>query len=184
MAETDAPQASAKPAETGPEAAPSAGRVFLVVVDESPELKLAIRYACVRARKTNGRVAMVHVTAPEDMQEWIGVSRLIKEESRQQAEALISALEGADEAMMFGSGMAAATAVFMALEKPTHIVASQVMYWGFRSWLRDNAEQFPDGIPQRITFLLDRLDEREARIAELEALVARLLRCIAYGECG
>src|SRR4029077_8137936 len=29
------------------------------------------------------------------------------------------------------------TAVFMALEKPTHIVASQVMYWGFRSWLRD-----------------------------------------------
>ena len=55
----------------------------------------------------------------------------------QQAEALISALEGADEAMMFGSGMAAATAVFMALDKPTHIVASQVMYWGFRSWLKD-----------------------------------------------
>ena len=32
---------------------------------------------------------MLHVTAPEDMQEWIGVSRLIKEESRQQAEALM-----------------------------------------------------------------------------------------------
>jgi cystathionine gamma-synthase len=27
--------------------------------------------------------------------------------------------------------------VFLALEKPTHIVASQVMYWGFRAWLRD-----------------------------------------------
>ena len=38
---------------------------------------------------------------------------------------------------MFGSGMAAATAVFLALEKPTHIVASQVMYWGFRAWLHD-----------------------------------------------
>jgi len=88
MAETDAPQT--KPAEPAQEAAaPSAGRVFLVVVDESPELKLAIRYACVRARKTNGRVAMVHVTAQEDMQEWIGVSRLIREESRQQAEALM-----------------------------------------------------------------------------------------------
>jgi len=84
MAETDAPQTGA-----AAEATPSAGRVFLVVVDESPELKLAIRYACVRARKTNGRVAMVHVTAQEDMQEWIGVSRLIKEESRQQAEALM-----------------------------------------------------------------------------------------------
>ncbi len=57
--------------------------------------------------------------------------------SVQQAEALVAALEGAEQAMMFGSGMAAATAVFLALERPTHIVASRVMYWGFRSWLRD-----------------------------------------------
>lgn len=64
-------------------------RVFMVVVDDTPELKLAIRYACLRAKKTGGRVAMLHVTAPEDMQEWIGVSRLIREESRQQAEALM-----------------------------------------------------------------------------------------------
>jgi cystathionine gamma-synthase len=33
--------------------------------------------------------------------------------------------------------MAAATTVLLALDKPTHIVASQVMYWGFRSWLKD-----------------------------------------------
>ena len=57
----------------------------------------------------------------------------------QQTEALVAALEGADETMMFASGMAAATTVFMALDKPTHIVASKVMYWGFRSWLRDIA---------------------------------------------
>jgi cystathionine gamma-synthase len=57
--------------------------------------------------------------------------------SVQQAEALIGALEGAEAAMMFASGMSAATAVFLALEHPTHIVASQVMYWGFRAWLRD-----------------------------------------------
>jgi cystathionine gamma-synthase len=55
----------------------------------------------------------------------------------QQAESLIAAFEGADEALLFGSGMAAATTALLALEKPTHIVASQVMYWGFRSWLRD-----------------------------------------------
>jgi cystathionine gamma-synthase len=53
------------------------------------------------------------------------------------AEDVIAALEGADEALLFGSGMAAATAVFLALEKPTHIVASKVMYWGLRSWLQD-----------------------------------------------
>lgn len=57
--------------------------------------------------------------------------------SVKQAEAVVSALEGADAAMLFASGMAAATAVFLALEKPTHIIASRVMYWGFRSWLRD-----------------------------------------------
>jgi cystathionine gamma-synthase len=56
--------------------------------------------------------------------------------SVQQVEALVAALEGAAEAMTFASGMAAATSVFLALEKPTHIVASRVMYWGFRSWLQ------------------------------------------------
>ena len=27
--------------------------------------------------------------------------------------------------------------MFLALDRPTHIVASRVMYWGLRSWLRD-----------------------------------------------
>jgi cystathionine gamma-synthase len=56
--------------------------------------------------------------------------------SVQQVETLVAALEGAAAAMTFASGMAAATSVFLALEKPTHIVASRVMYWGFRSWLQ------------------------------------------------
>jgi cystathionine gamma-synthase len=55
----------------------------------------------------------------------------------QQAEDVIAALEGADEALLFSSGMAAATAVFLALDKPTHIIASKVMYWGLRSWLQE-----------------------------------------------
>jgi cystathionine gamma-synthase len=57
--------------------------------------------------------------------------------SVQQAESLIASLEGAEEALLFGSGMAAATSIFLALEKPTHVIASRVMYWGFRSWLRE-----------------------------------------------
>jgi len=57
--------------------------------------------------------------------------------SVQQAERLIAALEGAETALLFGSGMAAASSVFLALDRPTHIVASQVMYWGFRAWLRE-----------------------------------------------
>jgi cystathionine gamma-synthase len=57
--------------------------------------------------------------------------------SIEQAQNVIAALEAADEALLFGSGMAAATTVLLALEKPTHIIASQIMYWGFRSWLRE-----------------------------------------------
>jgi cystathionine gamma-synthase len=53
-----------------------------------------------------------------------------------QAEALIAELEQASEAMMFSSGMAAATAVFLSLA-PTHIVAPKIMYWGLQQWLRD-----------------------------------------------
>jgi cystathionine gamma-synthase len=57
--------------------------------------------------------------------------------SLQQAESFVAALEGANEAMLFNSGMAAATTVLLALDKPVHIIASQVMYYGFRTWLRD-----------------------------------------------
>jgi cystathionine gamma-synthase len=52
-----------------------------------------------------------------------------------QTEAVIAALEEASAALLFGSGMAAATAVVLALPPGAHIVASKVMYWGFRNWL-------------------------------------------------
>ena len=52
-----------------------------------------------------------------------------------QTEAVFAALEGAHEAALFGSGMAAATAVVLVLPAPAHIVAPKVMYWTFRNWL-------------------------------------------------
>jgi cystathionine gamma-synthase len=59
-----------------------------------------------------------------------------------QAQAVIAALEAAHEAALFGSGMAASTAVVLALPAPSHIVASQVMYWAFRAWLATEAPRF------------------------------------------
>lgn len=73
---------------------PSLGRVFLVIVDESPELKIALRYASRRAAKTNGRVAMCYVIEPSDYQEWVGVSNLIRDEARTQAEAVMQKMAG------------------------------------------------------------------------------------------
>jgi len=55
------------------------------------------------------------------------------------AEAVLAALEEAHEAALFGSGMAAATAIVLALPPASHIVASQVMYWAFRHWLAAEA---------------------------------------------
>jgi cystathionine gamma-synthase len=57
--------------------------------------------------------------------------------SVQQAQSVIAALEGAEEALLFVSGMSAATTVILAFHEPTHIVASEVMYWGLRTWLRN-----------------------------------------------
>src|ERR1043165_4646861 len=57
--------------------------------------------------------------------------------SVQHAEALLAALEGAEASMMFTSGTAAATAVLLALDRPAHIVAPQLMCWGFHRWLGD-----------------------------------------------
>jgi cystathionine gamma-synthase len=59
-----------------------------------------------------------------------------------QTESVIAMLEHAQAALLFGSGMSAATAAIMALPKGAHIVASRVMYWAFRQWLVDEAPRF------------------------------------------
>lgn len=67
-------------------------RVFLVVVDQTPELKVALRYACRRARHSRGRVAMLYVTEPVEASEWVGVGELMREERRQEAETKLQEL--------------------------------------------------------------------------------------------
>lgn len=66
-------------------------RVFLVVVDRSPELKVALRFACRRARATGGRVAMLYVTEPASA-EWLGVGEIMREERRAEAETRLQEL--------------------------------------------------------------------------------------------
>ncbi len=53
------------------------------------------------------------------------------------AEALLAALEDGAGAMLLGSGMAAAAAVFQTLAPGDHVVAPKMMYWALRSWLID-----------------------------------------------
>jgi cystathionine gamma-synthase len=59
-----------------------------------------------------------------------------------QAEAVLTALEGGHASLLFASGMAAATAVFLALAPGDHVLAPKVMYWSLRNWLLNFATQW------------------------------------------
>lgn len=69
-------------------------RVFLVVVDETEEMKVALRFACRRARNTGGRVALLFVIEPADFQHWMAVEDLMREEARTEGEQLLQRLAG------------------------------------------------------------------------------------------
>lgn len=58
------------------------------------------------------------------------------------AEAIIAMWEEAEEALLFSSGMAAATALIMALKPGDHVVAPEVMYWSLRNWLKTYATEW------------------------------------------
>jgi len=67
-------------------------RVFLVVVDDSPERAVALKYACLRAAKSGGRVALLRVLEPVEQSEWAGIGAMMAEERREEAEGLLSGL--------------------------------------------------------------------------------------------
>ena len=77
---------------TAPSSAVDAQRVFLVVVDESEEMRSALRFACRRAQHTKGRVALLYVVEPVEFQHWIGVGRVMEEEARLDAERRMQTL--------------------------------------------------------------------------------------------
>jgi nucleotide-binding universal stress UspA family protein len=67
-------------------------RVFLVVVDESEELRVAVQYAARRAAHTGGRVALLYVIEPSELQTWRAIEDLARQERREEAEHLLQRL--------------------------------------------------------------------------------------------
>ena len=67
-------------------------RFFLVVVDTTQEMRTALRYACRRARRTGGRVALLYVMEPADFQHWAAVGEKMREERRDEAEQVLNTL--------------------------------------------------------------------------------------------
>jgi nucleotide-binding universal stress UspA family protein len=73
----------------GPRGNTGRPRKFLVVVDKTPESRVAIRFTTRRAQHTGGRVTLLCVAVPGDFQQWRGVEEIMREEARQEAEGLI-----------------------------------------------------------------------------------------------
>jgi|TARA_B100002052_G_C15339492_1_gene357640 nucleotide-binding universal stress UspA family protein len=59
---------------------------FLVIVDDSQELDVAIRFAAKRARSTKGGVVLLNVIEQFDPQQWQSIEDIILQEAREKAQ--------------------------------------------------------------------------------------------------
>lgn len=65
---------------------------FLVVVDDTAEGRVAVRYATKRARNIRCGVVMLRVVEPIDFQQWAGVAEIMRSEAHEAAEDLLHKL--------------------------------------------------------------------------------------------
>lgn len=94
--------------------------------------------------RTRGLVPPLHVTTtfirdPDNGYSSGNIYGRADNETVREGEAVIGALEGAATTLLFGSGMSAATALFLSLPRGAHVVAPRVMYWALRDWLATEA---------------------------------------------
>jgi len=69
----------------------SAKRTYLVVVDDSAESRVALRFAARRAAKTSGRIEVLGIVEPQDFVQFGGVQAAIEQEQRLRIEGVVSA---------------------------------------------------------------------------------------------
>jgi nucleotide-binding universal stress UspA family protein len=73
-------------------------RSYLVVIDETDEARIALRYAARRAARTGAGVAILAVIPPQEFVQWGGVQAAMEEEARLRAEAMgLQAASAIDE---------------------------------------------------------------------------------------
>ena len=69
-------------------------RIYLVVIDDSPEAAIALRFAARRAAKTGGGVEIVSMVPTPEFMAFGGVQATIEEEARLHAEGVVAAAAG------------------------------------------------------------------------------------------
>ncbi len=70
-------------------------RIYLVVIDDSPEAGIALRFAARRAVKTGGGVEILNLLPPQEFIAFGGVQATIEEEALLHAQGIVAAAAGA-----------------------------------------------------------------------------------------
>jgi nucleotide-binding universal stress UspA family protein len=65
-------------------------RTYLVVMDDSGEARVALRFAARRAAKTGGSLELLAITSSQDFVQWGGVQAAIEEEQQLRIEAVVA----------------------------------------------------------------------------------------------
>ena len=82
---------SAKSAQGPIRPVPYAVRKLVVVVDDSPESKIAIRFAAARASHlTGGGLVLFHCIPPVEFQHWVAVADQMRQEAHEEATILLN----------------------------------------------------------------------------------------------
>lgn len=69
-------------------------RVYLVIMDETDEAGMALRFAASRAQKTGGTVHLLALIPPQPFVAFGGIQATIEEEARLRAETLVAGAAG------------------------------------------------------------------------------------------
>jgi nucleotide-binding universal stress UspA family protein len=69
-------------------------RTYLVVIDDTVEARVALRFAARRAAKTGGAVDILAVVEQQEFAPWGGVQAAMEEEARLRAEAMVAQAAG------------------------------------------------------------------------------------------
>lgn len=69
-------------------------RIYLVVIDDSPEAEIALRFAARRAAKTGGGVEILTLVPTPEFIAFGGLQATIEDEAHQHAEGLVAAAAG------------------------------------------------------------------------------------------
>lgn len=71
---------------------PDEDRTFLCVVDDTPELAPALRFACRRASRSGRKLGLLYIIEPVEFQHWMSVGELMEQEKREEAEETLQTI--------------------------------------------------------------------------------------------